>query len=70
MAALDFSLWAQIEKRVLAKKVGSESLKSYKLRLHRTAVALPKRIVTNTLADVGPRIRETVKSEGAHIKMD
>ena len=67
---LDYCLWTQIEQRVLAKTVGDESFKSYRLRLLRTAQALPKRLVTNALLDMRPRIRQTLDSKGAHIKKD
>lgn len=68
---LDFSLWKQIESKVLAKPIKrTETVKAYAARLQRTATRLSKEVVANTLGDMRPRILETVEQKGGHLKQD
>ena len=52
------------------KKTGDSSLKSYKLRMRRTAKALPKKLVVDTLGTLRTRILAARTSKGARIKTD
>jgi hypothetical protein len=68
---LDFCLWHEIEERLYKQKVkGRESLASFKARLRRTALSLPKALVAKCLASMKKRIRMTVKEKGRHLKID
>ena len=68
---LDFSLWDEIERRVLQrapKKV--ETVAEYKARLRRTALALPKELVTKAVGSMPKKIKEVRDAKGGSIKSD
>jgi hypothetical protein len=68
---LDYSLWAEIEKRMLAMTVnGTESKENWIKRLRQTALSLPRSYVKSTIAQMKDRIEATAASKGKHIKMD
>ena len=68
---LDYSLWDEIEGRVLAQ-VGyeDETKESYAARLRRTALRLPKTLVRSVVGRMKQNIKETVASRGAHTQLD
>ena len=68
---LDYSLWQEIETRVLAKRGHeNESLQSYKRRLHITAKRLPKSLIHNVLKKMKENIQATVDSQGKSTKVE
>lgn len=69
---LDYSLWSQINERMRAQEQsfpGSfrESETAYRRRLRRTALMLPKSIVTKAVGDMRRRMLELVKNKGGLI---
>ena len=68
---LDFSLWDDIEGRLLAKrKVEDESMASYKRRLHSTAKRTRASIIQNCLSKMKQNLQVTVASKGGHTQLD
>ena len=68
---LDYSLWAEIERRVLGKQLkADEPLESYRKRLHMTAKRLPRRIILGVLGKMKENIEATVVSGGKNTKME
>ena len=69
---LDFSLWDEIEGRVLSKrKVEDESMASYKKRLNLTARRLPRRLIQKCVGKMKENLRVTKKSAGGgHTHLD
>ena len=68
---LDYSLWDEIEGRVLAKrKIEDESLTSYKRRLHLTARRLPRTLVQKCVSKMKGNLMATVASRGDHTRLD
>ena len=68
---LDFYVWSEIERRVLAKPVARvESAKKYKARLRRVALSLPKEAITKALAAVRKRAAAVVAAKGGYVKYD
>jgi hypothetical protein len=68
---LDFSLWAEIERRTLAKTAHeNESIAAYKKRLSITAKRLPKTLVRKCLLKMKDNIAQIVANEGSHTKLD
>ena len=61
---LDYSLWKEIERRVLAKKISNESMQAYKKRLNLTAKKLPRGQVKKTLLKMKGNIKATLVSKG------
>ena len=70
MNPLDFSLWAEIEKRMIAnapKRV--ETVSEYKKRLRLTALRLPRDIVSKAVRSIPKRLRAIIAAKGHSIKM-
>ena len=68
---LDFSLWDDIEGRVLAKRrIEDESLASFKMRLRMTAKRLPATAIKKCLGKMRDNLKTTVDSEGGHTYLD
>ena len=67
---LDFSLWTDIDKRMLAGKTGPESKVAFLKRLRRVALATDVGLVKRCLASIRNRIHETVQSKGKHTYRD
>ena len=67
---LDFSIWAAIAARMDAKQPPQESVAAYKLRLRRTALALPESVVKKAVMDIPVRAALVVKEQGGHIDKD
>ena len=68
---LDFSLWDEIEFRVLQNTPsGGETVVAYKKRLRLTALRLPEAIVRKALYDIPTRIKQCVESKGGNIAKD
>ena len=68
---LDYRIWDLVEKAVLGKwpkKV--ETVEAYKARLRRTALAMPKKIVSKAIRATVPRTRAVVKAKGQAISRD
>ena len=68
---LDFSLWSEIERRVLdraPKKV--ETVAAYKARLRRAALDLPKGLVMKAVGSMPKKIKEVRDAKGGSIKSD
>ena len=68
---LDFSVWAEVEKRMSAQKVKSnESVEEFKARLRRTAMAIPSRVIRKIIATIPKRAAAIVKAKGKDIPRD
>ena len=68
---LDFSLWDEIEGRVLSKrKLKDESMVSYKKRLNLTAKRLPRSLSQTCVGQLQENLRVTVNSAGGHTHLD
>lgn len=68
---LDFSLWSEIERRVLEKKVkGKESVKSYKARVKKVALSLPKSLVRSCLASMRQRVKNIIEAGGGYTEKE
>jgi hypothetical protein len=68
---LDFSLWTEIENRVLGKYgYDTEDTAAYAKRLRLTAMRLPKTVIKKCLAKMKGNIQETVASRGKHTSME
>ena len=68
---LDYSLWAEVERRVLAKPVrGDETKEEYLKRLRSTALRLPKRLVERTVGKMKGNVQALVDSKGDHTQLD
>ena len=48
----------------------NETVEQYKVRLRRTALAIPEKVVRKTLQSIPGRARAVVKEKGGHIPMD
>ena len=68
---LDFSLWAEVERRARAK-VGDKSVsaKEYKQALRQTALRLPAGIVKKAVENMKVRINACYKANGGNIPRD
>ena len=68
---LDFSLWDDIEGRVLSKhKIEDESMVSYKKRLNLTATRPPKSLIQKCVGKMKENLRVTVNSAGGDTHLD
>ena len=68
---LDFSLWAEIEERVLGNhNYTDETAKAYKARVRRVAATLSRPMVKRVLARVPEQIVATDEAKGKHLKRD
>ena len=68
---LDYSLWQEVETRVLSKRGNeNESLDSYKRRLSITAKQLPKSLIRNVLSKMKEHIQATVDSHGKNTQVE
>ena len=66
---LDFCLWNEIERRMLAKVVQkTETKEEYAARLRRTTLSLPPALINSCLAKTKANIEATVASKGANKK--
>ena len=67
MMPLDYTLWNEIEDRVLAKHIPrDETNEMYLKRLRSVALHLPKRIVKNTVMRMKANIQATYDSNGSN----
>ena len=68
---LDYSLWAEIERRMYEADVkGTESKERYFDRLRCTALGLPKSLVSKAVLKVKGQIQQTIDNKGKHILRD
>ena len=68
---LDFYVWSEIERRVLASPVERvESAKQYKARLRRVAMALPGESLQKAVAAVRKRAAAVVAARGGYVHRD
>ena len=68
---LDFSLWHEVEQKVLAKDVkGKGSKKAYSARVRETALKLPASVIKKCLASMKKRIKATEEAKGKYTSMD
>ena len=69
--ALDFSLWAEIEQRALAKVAGrTVSATEYRRILRNAALRLPARVVRKAVEDTPRRIQECWECDGGNMPRD
>jgi hypothetical protein len=65
---LDYFLWAEVERRMQASRITRrESRDAYMARLRRTALAIPKAVITKAVAQLKRRSAEIVDAEGESI---
>ena len=67
---LDFCLWTDIDKRMLAGKTGPESKIAFLKRLRRVALATDAELVKRCLDSIKSRVDDTVQSKGKHTYRD
>ena len=68
---LDYSLWAEIERRALSKRGrDNESASDYAKRLRLTALRLPPSVIKSCLSKMKGNIDKMVASEGGHTELD
>ena len=68
---LNYSPWVAIQAKMDERRLtGPESPESFKNRLHSTALALPRNVVTRALLDVKRRILAIRDAEGKRIASD
>ena len=68
---LDYSLWNDIEGRVLAKRrVEDESLSSFEKRLRMTTKRFPASAIKKCLGKMRENLKTTVDSNGGHTYLD
>ena len=68
---LDFYVWSEIERRMLAKPSAKlESGTAYKARLRRVAKALPASGILKALASIPKRAKAIVEAKGGHVALD
>ena len=70
---LDYSLWALIGKEMRKQEVDfpkgfKETMDAFKVRLRKTAMGLPTRVVKNCVGDMKWRCRLVAASDGGLIK--
>ena len=68
---LDFSLWSQIEARMVTNAPPEvETVAAYKKRLRLTALRLPQRIVSRAVASMPKRMKAVAEAGGHSIPKD
>ena len=68
---MDFFLWAEVERRMLAGKApNSETVAQYKARLRRTAFAIPSAVIEKAVANIKSRALAIYKADGGDIQRD
>lgn len=68
---LDFSLWKQVEAKVLATAPTKlETVAQYKARLRKTALGMPRSAVEKAVAKMAEKIRELKDAKGGNIRSD
>ena len=68
---MDFFLWAEVERRMLAGKApNSETVAQYKARLRRTAFAIPSAVIEKAVANIKSRAWAIYKADGGDIQRD
>ena len=68
---LDFSLWDEVERRVLKNAPAKvETVQAYKKHLRLTALRLPRDLVTRSASAMPTRTRAVVEVKGYSIKAD
>jgi transposase len=68
---LDYCLWAEIEKRVLANSPKTpETVAAYKRRLRLTALRLPAAFVRKAVEAMPKRIKAVIDAKGQNISCD
>ena len=65
---MDFFLWAEVERRMLAAKApNKEAVAEYKARLRRAAFAMPGSVIEKAVADIKKRATAVYNAEGGNI---
>ena len=67
---LDFSLWSHIEGKALAGRGRTESRESYKARLRRVALGLPRPLVQKIVQSIKSRAHAIFQAGGKNIAKD
>lgn len=68
---MDFYIWSEIERRVLASSVSKvESAKKYKARLRRVALSLPSSAIEKAMAAIRKRAEAVIKAKGGYVVFD
>ena len=68
---LDFSIWQEIENRMAAQKVPkNETIDEYKLRLRRTAMRIPSKVIRKAVSKIPERGRLIALAKGGNIARD
>ena len=71
MNPIDFSLWRNIEDRMYASAPkGRESVKAFKERLRRIALATPRREVRKMIASMRRKAKQIYEASGGNIASD
>ena len=67
---LDFSLWSWIEKKALEGRRPAESRETYKARLRRVALGLPRPLVQKIVESIKVRAHAIFNADGKNIARD
>ena len=67
---LDFSLWSRIEEKALAGRRPAESRESYKARLRRVALGLPRPLVQKIVESIKSRAQAIFEADDKNIAKD
>ena len=66
-----FFLWSEVQRRMaLQKEPRNETIKGYKARLRRTALAIPEAVVRKAVLDIGARAQAAIEADGGDISRD
>ena len=67
---LDFSIWAEIERRTLSGRAASETRAAYKKRLRRVALRMPRSLVRKAVESIKQRAQAIFDADGKNIPRD
>ena len=67
---LDFSIWSAIQTKALSLRRAKEKGATYKARLRRTALTLPKAMVRKAVQSIRSRAQAIFEADGKNIKQD
>lgn len=68
---LDYFLWEEVEKRMKAgAPKRTETTEEFNVRLRKTAMAIPQRVIRAGISSLGRRIEACFKHNGGHIPRD
>ena len=67
---MDFSLWAEVHKQTLDSRPKAETKQSYKARLRKVALRMPRTFVRKAVQSIKKRAQQIFDAEGYDIPRD